>query len=378
MLKPQGYIIHYGELALKGKNRGEFINRLLRNIELKTKGRVRTYPGRLYLEGGNPEKLGRIPGVSWYAPCVKADRSIEGIIDRVFELLDSIDIKEKTFGLFVKRGDKSFKPNSQELSRILGKKIVDRYGMKVNLNTPDISLFITVSRDVFIHLEKIRGLGGLPVGVTGRVLSLLSGGIDSPSASYLMIKRGCEVDFLHFHAFSTNQEAMETKIPRLVSRLVGYQNRCVLYLVPYKLFQMEVFKRDIPKGYEMILFRAFMLRFAEKLSDKCGYKALVIGDSLSQVASQTLENISSVYRTVSLPILHPLIGFDKEDIVSVSRHINTYELSIEPYKECCSILSKNPKTRTDPFRIEGFLDRLGIDEIVERSLAIMDKVEFDS
>lgn len=369
------YIIHYGELSLKGHNRGSFIRQLADNIELKTGGRVSRYMGRLYLEGGNGDELANIFGISWYAPCHKVESTPENIRNRLFEILDSLDTQNRTFGLFIKRSDKSFRTPSMQFARTLGKEISERYGMAVDLGAPDIPVHILIAEDTFIHFEKIKGAGGFPVGVTGKVISLLSGGIDSPVASYLLMKRGCDVDFVHFHAYPHNEQAFGSKIPDIVKILRKYQNRSRLYLVPYKLFQLAVFSNNIPAGYEMVLFRSFMFRFASALAEEKGYKAVVTGDSLSQVASQTIENLASAIPSCSFPLFQPLISFDKEEITDISKKIGTYDISIQQYKECCSILSRSPKTKTKPYKVRELEERMDFGELLTDTMDFIECYE---
>ncbi len=370
-----GTLIHYGELALKKKNRGRFIRQLAENIEKKAGGKVSIYEGRLYMEGGNPNVLKDVFGISWYAPGYKVERGMNSITEKIFEILDKKQTSNKTFGLFIKRSDKRYKPNSAELARILGQRIVDRYSMGVDLDDPDIPIHIEIAQKAFLRFTKTRGSGGLPVGITGSVLSMLSGGIDSPVSSYLMMRRGCDVDFIHFHTYADNSRVLETKIPELARKVGSYGNHSLLYLVPYKIFQIEILKNEIPRGYEMLLFRSFMFRLSGHIAKEKGYKAVVTGDCLAQVASQTIENLAISANSSPVPVFQPLISFDKEQIIDVASRIDTYDISIKRYKECCSILSANPKTQAAMEKISTIEDRIDMEKIVEDSLAVMDQYE---
>jgi len=370
-----GTLIHFGELSLKGKNRNVFIDQLISNIERKTDGKITKYRDRLFLDGGNPELLCYVYGISWYSKAIKIKKDLNEIINYVLLLVEKNLVGTKTFGVHVKRADKSFKPDSQELSSELGKLIKDRFNLSVNLKKPDLNISVEVAEDVFIHLNKIKGLGGMPVGNGGRILSLLSGGIDSPVASCQMIKRGADVDFLHFHALSSNEKVLDSKIIDLAKIIANFQGNSVLYIVSYNEFQKEIFKHKIKKGYELVLFRRFIIKFAEFLAEKESYQAICTGDSLSQVASQTIENIASVMCNLSIPVFQPLISMDKLEIIELSKKIGSYKTSIKKYKECCSLMSKNPKTRTKKSIISIYEEKINFDKIVKNTYDLLYKIE---
>jgi len=359
-----GTLIHFGELTLKGKNRNVFIDKLINHIQNKTGGIINKYRDRLFLEGGNPEKLDYIFGISWYANAYKIQKDLSTLKKLIFELIELNSENLNTFGLFIKRADKSFKPDSMVLSSELGNDIKERYSLKVDLDNPDIYIYIEIADEIFVHLNKNRGLGGMPVGIGGRILSLLSGGIDSPVASCQMIKRGAEVDFLHFHAFNSNKNVEDSKIIELAKIINKYQTKSRIYIASYNEFQKEILNHKIEKGYELVLFRRFIIKFAEFLAEKENYNALCTGDSLSQVASQTIENIGSVINNISIPVFQPLISLDKLEIIDISKKIGSYETSIQPYKECCSLMSKNPKTKTRKNIVKKYENVLNFKQII--------------
>jgi len=262
-----------------------------------------------------------------------------------------------------------------ELENKIGSEISDSFHIEVNLNSPELSVFIEIADDVYIYFHKTQGLRGLPVDVSGNVLSLLSGGIDSPVASYLMMKRGCRVNLIHFHVFSKNTLVNDTKMRHVFESLNKYQGNSRIYLVPYYQFEMEILKALNTRGHELILFRRFMVRVAERIALQNGFKALVTGDSLGQVASQTLENIAQITKTVSIPIFQPLIAYDKQEIVDLAKKIGTYELSIENYKDCCSIVSSNPRTKANTRRILELEERMNIDKVIEKTLELVSVYE---
>lgn len=368
-------LIHFGELSLKGKNRSLFENKLIENIERETGGKVTKYRGRFVLEGGNPDNLKYIFGISWYAQAVRVEKDIESIISTVLTEVETHILDKKTFGVYVKRADKKFECRSMELESIIGEKIANLFKVKVNLKTPDLSIYVEIADDVYIHFNKIQGLRGLPIDVSGNVLSLLSGGIDSPVASYLLMKRGCRVNFMHFHVFSNNNHLNNTKMINVLKILNRYQAKTRMFSVPYYLFEMALLKVLNTRGHELVLFRRFMVKVAERIALENGFKALVTGDSLGQVASQTIENITQVTKNVSIPIFQPLIAYDKQEIIDLAKEIGTYELSIENYKDCCSIVSANPRTKGNTRQIELLEKAMDIDELVEKTLELVTVIE---
>ena len=368
-------LIHYGELALKGKNRSLFENKLKENIERETGGRVTKYRGRLVLEDGEPSGLKNVFGISWYAQAVRVDKDYECIKRRVLSEVNERVAGKKSFGVFVKRSDKSFPYTSMELENKVGAEISGSFGIKVDLKSPELSIFIEIADEAYIYFNKIQGLKGLPVDVSGSVLALLSGGIDSPAASYLMMKRGCRVNFIHFHVFSDNTQIKNTKMPRVFEALNRYQRNSRIYLAPYYPFEMEILKAQNTGGHELVLFRRFMVKVAERIALQNGFKALVTGDSLGQVASQTMENIAQITKIVSIPVFQPLIAYDKQEIVDLAKQIGTYELSIENYKDCCSIVSSNPRTKANTSQIRSLEERMNIDRVIETTLELVSVYE---
>jgi thiamine biosynthesis protein ThiI len=364
-------LIHYGELSLKGKNRSLFENKLKENIERETGGKVTKYRGRFVLEYGDPENLKNVFGISWYAEAIRVDKNYNSIRDLILNKVKNEVPGKASFAVFVKRADKSFPCTSMELENKIGSEISNKYSIKVNLKIPELSVYIEIADDVYVYFKRKQGLKGLPVDVSGSVLSLLSGGIDSPVASYLMMKRGCRVNFIHFHVFSNDTLVIDTKMRRLFESLNKYQSNSRIFLVPYYQFEMEILKAVNTKGHELILFRRFMVRVAERIALQYGFKALVTGDSLGQVASQTMENIAQITNIVSMPIFQPLIAYDKQEIVDLAKKVGTYELSIENYKDCCSIVSSNPRTKANKKQIQSLEEIMNIYRVIEKTLELV-------
>ncbi len=363
-------LIHYGEISLKGRNRGVFEGKLAQNIEKVTQGKVTRYRGRLVLEGGNPQSLSHIFGISWYASAYRVKKSLDSIISSVLSRLPELT-EINTFGVFVKRSDKNFSYRSMDLAERIGSAVISVHNLKVNLTNPDLSVCVEIADDVYIYFEKNEGLRGFPVDVSGNVLSLLSGGIDSPVASYLMMKRGCRVDFVHFHVYAHNDKVLDTKMQRVVACLDRYQMNSRLYLVPYYPFEQALLLHGSTQGNELVLFRRLMVRIAQRIAQRNNLQAIVTGDSLGQVASQTLENISQLFKVLDMPLFQPLITYDKQEIVDLAKKIGTYELSIESYKDCCSIVSANPKTKAKDNRIIALEEKLNMEDIIEKTMDLV-------
>lgn len=371
------FTAHYSEIALKGGNRYLFEDRLIANIRQALAGRVtkiEKIEKRIVFESDademeTKEALSRIFGVEWYARIceVKKDR---GEIEKfVLAHLSAIGIEGKTIKVESKRGDKSLPFTSMELSRDIGAKIVEKFGSKVDLHKPDITIYVDILQKdrAFVHFEKMRGEGGLPAGVSGCVVSLLSGGIDSPVASWMLMKRGAKVIFLHIHPFASGEEAEKSKIMELAGGLAKWQNGAKIYLADYSEFYKKTL--SVPPKYELVLFRKFIYTLAQEIAKKEGALAIVSGDSLGQVASQTLANIYAINRGMEMPVFRPLIGMNKSEIMDVAKNIGTYDISIKPYKDCCSLVAvQNPETRADADFVEKLAGDMGIAGIVAKTI----------
>ncbi|MEM2929276.1 MAG: tRNA uracil 4-sulfurtransferase ThiI [Thermoproteota archaeon] len=375
-------VIHYSEIGLKGRNRPFFEKMLVENVKRLLKDvaevKVKRIQGRLVLplNGADlqriEESLMKVFGISWFTFATVAEPSIDSIGRVVIEEASRAVKAGEPVKVEVKRADKKFPATSLELSRTLGRMLIEKLGVSISLKNPSKKIHVEVlSREAYVFTEKIRGPGGLPVGSSGRVLSLLSGGIDSPIASYLMMKRGCEVSYLHFHPFHDNAEAENSKIMEIVRRLLPYSGETTVTFVPSYEFQIATV--NIPVKYDLVLFRRFMFRVAERIAEAEGARALVTGESLAQVASQTLENIVAISSGLRIPVFRPLIAFDKEEIVNMAKKIGTYELSIKPYKDCCSIIAKHPETKAKLEAVEKLEKQIDIDSIVGRSIELSHK-----
>lgn len=349
------YVVHYSEIALKGKNRSYFERKLVENIRSKIRKiencRIRREYGRIVVESENPkisEILKKTPGIKYSALAEVAELDIESICDKALQISPDTG----TFKVDTRRSNKEFPLTSIEVNRIVGERILKAKRLGVDLQNPDRVIYIEISsKHAYLYSERIEGMGGLPVGVSGKVVSLLSGGIDSPVASFLAMKRGAEVVLVHFFNSTIHSQSVRKKIHDIAEKLSEI-HRVKLYMVPFRNVQMEII-RCIPSNYRMVIYRRSMMRMASIIAEREKAKAIVTGDSLGQVASQTLQNLRAIYSASKYPVLPPLIGLDKDEIVEIARRIGTYEISTLPYEDCCSLLvSKHPVTGADLAEVE--------------------------
>ncbi|HLD84009.1 MAG TPA: tRNA uracil 4-sulfurtransferase ThiI [archaeon] len=370
--------VNYSEIALKGQNRGYFERKLRQNVRRALKGEqcdVEGLPDRILvrpLPGADEKSIGAklkcVFGISHFYPAFSCGKSVDEISRKAQEIFAGIG-KEKTFKVKCSRSDRTFPIGSQELNRQIGE-ILYNSGRKVDVKKPDIVLYADILKDsALVYTEKTPCYGGLPAGSSGRVTVLFSGGIDSPVAAWYAMKRGCQPVYVHFHAMRSNAEAAKSKIAKLVERLCIFSGRVRLYLVPYDVFQV-----NCSSDYELVLFRRFINRVAEKIAQLEGAQALVTGESIAQVASQTLDNIAAIEEAVKMPIIRPLAGMNKDEIIAKAQEIGTYDLSIEDYKDCCSIVSRHPKTKANLEKIKADEERMNIEKMAEETLALAEAV----
>lgn len=361
-------LVHYSEIGIKGGNRGFFEKKLVNNIKRSIKCQAERQQGRIILRNFNVkelEKLRRIAGISSFALAEEVPLDMAKIKKAVAAVARKN--KKKTFRITAKRSNKSFKYNSMELNKILGGPAITATKMKVDLHNPDVEIFVEIAEKAYVYTGKTSGVEGLPVGSAGKVVSLLSGGIDSPVAAYRMMTRGCRIVFVHFH----NYDPFRAKIEGLVQILSTYQNSSVLYLVPFKEVQQEIIKKTLKNGskYRMLLYRRLMMQIAEQVAKREKALGLVTGDSVAQVASQTLQNLNVIYEPVKLPIFSPLIGTSKKEIIEQAKNIGTYETSIQPYTDCCSVLvGKHPATHASLEAVKKLEKKLKITSLVKKAL----------
>tara|TARA_Y100000310_G_C20665783_1_gene807382 strand:+ start:1281 stop:2390 length:1110 start_codon:yes stop_codon:yes gene_type:complete len=363
------YVIHYDEIGLKGNNRRYFENQLVRN--LKQFGDVVKKRSYITLDSSEDVKdsVALIPGVAYFGVALEAEFDLNDVGAKVLELLRGKDFA--SFRINTVRRNKKFSKTSREVNEILGGVVLEKYDCKVDLKNASITVYVEVcDESIFIYTARVKGVGGLPVGSAGRVVSLLSGGLDSPVASFQMMKRGAVVVFVHFVNKTQQSCAVKDKISELVNVLSKVQRKCKLYMVPFDEIQQEIIAK-VDSKFRMIVYRRFMMRIASLVAEKEHCMGLVTGDSLSQVASQTVENLDCVYSVVDDVVLSPLIGMNKEEIVNIARRIGTYDVSILPYGDCCSFLiAKHPviKGKREQFeKIDSELDLSLVEKAFEKS-----------
>ena len=370
-------LIHYGELGLKGLNRPVFEKKLIENIDKALDGlevgKLRKLQGRILLELEEKsdvpkieEALGKVFGIAWFADCFATDANLDKIKQIVGNKLQlKTDAKAK---VSAHRADKTLPFTSMDVNRELGSYIVERFKVQISLKEPEEEVFVELAKGkAYIFDKRCKGLYGLPVGVSGKVLHLLSGGIDSPVAAWLLMKRGCKVDFLHFHAFQSFDERKSVKIMSLVKILTRYGFNSRVFFVPFYPFRFE--SVEAPSRYRLILFRRFMVRVAEEIANEYGIKALGSGENLAQVSSQTLENMAVISNATSLPIFRPLLTYEKNETVNLAKQIGTFEISTLPYEDCCSLfVAKHPATIARLEMVQSIEKRLSLDQAIKESL----------
>ena len=374
----QSIVVHYQELALKGKNRPWFIARLVRNLKEATADlnviSVRALPGRIEMVLGVEtkwplvrERVTRIFGVANFGLA----RRVTGDLDAVASsILDDLgDTQTSSFRVKTRRTDKRYPLTSPQIDREIGGRIKTVKGWPVNLSLPDLTIYVEMLTDsTFYYFDKIPGSGGLPSGVSGRVLCLQSGGIDSPVAAYRMMKRGCRVQFIHFHSYPILSKASQDKVREIVMLLTKHQLHSRLFMVAFGDIQRQVVLR-VPPPLRVVVYRRLMLRIADHFARQQKAKAIVTGEAVGQVASQTLDNISTINAVTNLPIFRPLIGLDKEEITVEARKIETYPISIMPDQDCCQLfIPKHPSTRAKLQAVQEAESGLPIDDLVHQAV----------
>ncbi len=371
-------LLHYHEINLKGGNRGWFEMKLQRHVERLLadlpQGGVRKYGGRMMvpLMAHSPveelrARLSRVFGVANIAVAWEVPAVLSEIKDALKQLIEGKDFA--TFKIDARRATKDFPLNSQKLNEELGGFVQEMTGAAVRLQDPDLTCWVEIVQEhAFIYFEKVQAGGGLPSGTGGKVLCLLSGGIDSPVAAYRLMRRGCQVVFVHFHSFPHTTVESQDKVRLIAAVLARYQLDARLHLVPFAEVQREIVAYA-PPALRVLLYRRFMLRIAEAIASAEKAAALVTGDNLGQVASQTLENLRAVSSVASLPIFRPLIGDDKEDIMNSARAIGTYDISILPDQDCCTMfVPRHPETMGTIEQMQQAEASLDLPRLIESAL----------
>ncbi len=367
-------LIRYHEIALKKGNRAYFTELLKRNLlaavrDLGAK-EIRSLPARLLLTFKNDvpqailiDRMDTVFGVANFSIVERTARDIDVLRARILESLDGS--RFESFRVETQRGDKTFPLTSPEINRQLGAAVKEQTGARVDLENADFTVTVEIlPRDAFFGFNKIAGAGGLPVGASGRVVSLISGGIDSPVAAYRMMQRGCRLIFVHFHSVPFQDKTSQDKVRQLVTRLTRHQFGSRLHLVPFGEIQRRIVAA-VARPLRVVLYRRMMLRIAEAIARKEKGKALVTGESLGQVASQTLDNMAIIQQAARLPILRPLVGMDKQEIIDQARRIGTFEISTIPDQDCCQLfVPKHPATKARFAEVEADETKFDVKELL--------------
>ncbi|MGI6567745.1 MAG: tRNA uracil 4-sulfurtransferase ThiI [Limnochordia bacterium] len=380
-------LIRYGEIGTKGKNRHMFEQRLQANIQaaLKDLGieEVERAHTRLYVPlkaglDGMVQRLQRVFGIASFSPVVRVPLEVEAIKEAAKEVV-AASLQERhigpedklTFKVITRRANKGFPITSPELSRDLGAVLLREFPqLSVDVHQPQLSVEVEIREHYsYVYTERIPGAGGLPVGVSGKGVLLLSGGIDSPVAGYQMMKRGVDTIAVHFHSYPFTSERAKEKVLDLAKVLAGYGGPIPVHVVHFTEIQKAINEHCPPK-LMITIMRRMMLRLAESIARREGAAALITGESLGQVSSQTMDSILVTNAVAQLPVFRPLIGFDKTEIIDLAERIGTYKISIQPYEDCCTIfVPRHPETHPKLAEVEKAEEKLAVDELLEEALA---------
>ena len=381
-------LLKLGELVLKGLNRRSFEDKLQANIHRRLNGlgrfRVYTRQSTTYVEPMEDscdmdaawETMKKVFGVVGLSRARACDKDKDAILQACHEYLDDRLRSARTFKVETRRADKTFPMTSIQLSQYVGGELDELYpNLQVDVHHPELTVYVEI-RDyaAFVHANPDPGAGGLPVGINGRAVSLLSGGIDSPVASYMIAKRGVALDMVHFFSYPYTSPAAKEKVLALARLLTPWCGRLTVHVVPFTAIQEEL-RRSCPEEMFTLVMRRFMMRIAQRVAKRCGAKALVTGESLGQVASQTMDAMTVTGQVVSIPVLRPVVGMDKEEIVQISRKIGTYDTSILPYEDCCTVFTpRHPRLRPTVEEAEAAEAGLDIEAMVQAAVDGIERI----
>ena len=390
----RSFLIKYAEIGTKGKNRYLFEDALIKQIKRALKAVdghfvITKESGRIYVDAEGEydydetlDALKRVFGIVWICPMVQfEDRDYENIKKQIVAYMDEVyPDKHLTFKVNARRGDKSYPHMSEEINRDMGEVILNAFPeTKVDVHHPDVMLHIEVRKKVNVYSLMIPGAGGMPVGTNGKAMLLLSGGIDSPVAGWMIAKRGVKIDAVYFHAPPYTSERAKQKVVDLAKLVARYSGPIALHVVNFTDIQLYIYEK-CPHEELTIIMRRYMMRIAEQIAAETGCIGLITGESIGQVASQTMQSLLCTNEVCTLPVYRPLIGFDKQEIVDISEKIDTYETSILPYEDCCTIfVAKHPVTKPSLDRIKRSERNLQekIDEMVEEAIRTKETIWCD-
>lgn len=365
-------MIKYGELTTKKDNRKEFIKILTQNIQrlIKDDYEIIKDNSRMYIKCNDAkkisEKLQKVFGIHGISIVHEVNNNYEEVLKKSLEIMDD---SKKTFKVVTKRSDKTFNISSMEYSRHLGGLILKNSNYKVDVHNPDIVLNIEIRKEgTYIYTDELKGIGGYPVGVQGKGILMLSGGIDSPVAGYLAMKRGINIEGLYFESPPHTSEEAKNKVIELSKVLNEYSGKMKLHIVPFTKIQEEIYKK-CPSNYMITIMRRMMYRIAERYAEKIKAKIIINGESIGQVASQTLDSIACINKVVTIPVIRPVATFDKLEIIDIAKQIKTYDISILPYEDCCTVfVPKHPVIKPEISKAEEYEKLFDFESLIDECI----------
>ncbi|MDN6385597.1 MAG: tRNA 4-thiouridine(8) synthase ThiI [Alkalibacterium sp.] len=373
-------MVRYGELSTKGKNKKKYIKILYKNITNKLKRfdglKVSYNRDRMHinLNGENAEsvieELQEVFGIQSFSPVIRVDRSVDAAKEAVIQLIENNYVPGMSFKINTRRSDHTFEYDTNEVNRLLGSVVEEHFkNIHVKMKNPTATIRVEIrKRGIFISVDTIKGRGGLPVGSGGTGMLMLSGGIDSPVAGYLSLKRGMRIEAIHFHSPPYTSPQALKKAKDLTVKLSRYAGELTFIEVPFTEIQEQI-KKVIPEEYSMTITRRMMMRLTDEIRIKRNGLAIINGESLGQVASQTLESMAAINAVTNTPVLRPLISMDKIDIIDIAKKIDTYELAIQPFEDCCTIFASNrPKTKPKMQKVADLERALDVESLMQKAI----------
>ena len=381
-------LLKLGEVVLKGLNRRSFEDKLVSNVRRRMKpcGSFQIYirQSTIYVEPQTEDcdmeaafKAARqVFGIVTVARAVPCAKEMDAIVETAKTYLADEFAKARTFKVESRRADKQFPMNSIQISQYVGGELGQFFNVKADMHHPDLTVYVEIrEKYAYIHTPSVPGAGGLPIGMGGRAVSLLSGGLDSPVSSYMIARRGVELEMVHFVSPPYTSQLAQDKVLELARLLTPWTGRLTVHVVPFTAIQEEL-RRSCPEELFTVIMRRFMMRIAQEVARRCGAKALVTGECLGQVASQTMDAMLVTGAVVDLPILRPVVGMDKEEIVQIARKIGTFETSILPYEDCCTVFTpRHPRLRPLPGEVEFAEEKLDIQALIQAAVDSIERVQ---
>ena len=383
------FLLKLGEVVLKGQNRQSFEDKLLANVRRRVKNcgsfQCSLRQSTIYVEPQGEDcdmeaawdACRQVFGIAAVARAVPCEKTVDAIVEAARTYLADAFAVAKSFKVESKRADKMFPMNSIQLSQAVGGDLAELFPhVAVDVHNPDLTVFVEIrEKYAYVHTPSVPGAGGLPIGMGGRAVSLLSGGIDSPVSSWMMARRGVELEMVHFVSPPYTSQQAQDKVLELARLLTAWTGRLLVHIVPFTEIQEEI-RRNCPEEYFTLMMRRFMMRISQAVAKKAGAHALVTGESLGQVASQTMEAMRATTAVTTLPILRPVVGMDKEEIVRIARRINTFETSILPYEDCCTVFTpRHPRLRPVLGELEAAEAALDVEGLVKAAVDGIERVQ---